>query len=52
LHGDSIFALRVNWSDSTLPRSWTDDAELRRKAKIPDEIGFQSKIDLALEMIE
>src|SRR5579859_542517 len=35
-----------------LPQSWTDDTERRRKAKIPDEITFKSKIDLALEMIE
>jgi len=35
-----------------LPKEWTDDAALRRRAKIPDDVKFQSKIDLALDMIE
>lgn len=35
-----------------LPQSWIDDAERRRKAKIPQEMVFKSKLDLALEMIE
>ena len=35
-----------------LPKSWTADPKRRREAKIPDEVGFKTKIDLALEMIE
>jgi SRSO17 transposase len=35
-----------------LPESWTDDAERRREARIPDEVVFQTKIELALGMIE
>jgi SRSO17 transposase len=35
-----------------LPESWTEDAERRRKAKIPEETTFKTKHELALEMIE
>lgn len=35
-----------------LPQSWMNDAERRQKAKIPQEMAFKSKIDLALDMIE
>jgi SRSO17 transposase len=35
-----------------LPESWIDDAERRREARIPDEVVFQTKIELALGMIE
>jgi SRSO17 transposase len=34
-----------------LPRCWTDDAERRREARIPDEVVFKTKPDLAIDMI-
>ena len=34
-----------------LPKSWTDDPERRRRARIPESITFKTKIDLALDMI-
>jgi SRSO17 transposase len=34
-----------------LPESWMEDPERRRKAKIPEASTFQTKHDLALEMI-
>lgn len=33
-----------------LPRSWTDDARRRREARIPDEVVFKTKPELALDM--
>src|SRR5262249_45271805 len=35
-----------------LPESWTEDPERRFKAKIPEEMTFKTKHDLALGMIE
>jgi len=35
-----------------LPVDWADDAERRAKAKVPEDVTFRSKEDLALEMIE
>lgn len=35
-----------------LPRSWTDDPKQRKKARIPEEVQFQTKIDLALQIFE
>ena len=35
-----------------LPKKWAEDAERRAEARIPDAIGFKTKIELALEMIE
>jgi SRSO17 transposase len=35
-----------------LPESWTSDPERRAEARIPDELKFRTKIDLALAMIE
>jgi SRSO17 transposase len=35
-----------------LPTIWTDDAEKRAKARIPATLQFQTKLDLALGMIE
>jgi SRSO17 transposase len=35
-----------------LPELWTSDVELRRKARIPDNVTFKTKPDLALDMIE
>jgi SRSO17 transposase len=33
-----------------LPEEWCDDLERRRKAKIPDQVGFQTKPELAGEV--
>jgi SRSO17 transposase len=35
-----------------LPKSWTDDAKRRREARIPQEVVFGTKLDLALDMID
>lgn len=35
-----------------LPREWCEDLERRRKAKIPDDVGFQTKLELAAGLIE
>jgi SRSO17 transposase len=35
-----------------LPESWMEDAERRREVKIPEEMTFETKLDLALGMIE
>ena len=35
-----------------LPTSWTDDPARCAAAKVPEGVGFQTKIDLALDMIE
>jgi SRSO17 transposase len=35
-----------------LPESWAGDAERRKKAKVPEELTFKTKHDLALAMIE
>lgn len=35
-----------------LPRDWTDDLEKRKEARIPDEVQFQTKLELALKMID
>lgn len=35
-----------------LPKSWTEDASKRREGRIPDELSFKTKPELALEMIE
>ena len=35
-----------------LPEEWCDDPERRRKAKIPDEVGFQTKPELGGELVE
>ncbi|HEY3593487.1 MAG TPA: IS701 family transposase [Polyangiaceae bacterium] len=34
-----------------LPQSWTDSPERRQEARIPDELTFKTKPELALEMI-
>lgn len=34
-----------------LPKLWTDDPDRRQEARIPDEIEFRTKHELALEMI-
>ena len=35
-----------------LPKSWADDPERRAEAHIPDAVQFETKIDLAIDMIE
>ena len=35
-----------------MPQNWSEDHQRRKKAKIPDRITYQSKPDIALEMIE
>ena len=35
-----------------LPKAWAEDAERRRKAKVPKEIGFATKPQIALERIQ
>jgi SRSO17 transposase len=35
-----------------LPRSWTEDAARRKEARIPDEVEFMTKPELALVMID
>ncbi len=34
-----------------LPESWTEDASRRHKARIPEDVVFKTKIDLALDLI-
>ena len=35
-----------------LPRAWTDDPLRRKEARIPDSVGFKTKPELALQMID
>jgi SRSO17 transposase len=35
-----------------LPEDWCSDPERRRKAKIPDEVGFKTKSELGVELVE
>jgi SRSO17 transposase len=48
----------ATWSSSLpiayrlyLPQEWTEDAERRKKAEVPKEIGFQTKPQIALDQI-
>ena len=48
----------ATWSSSLpiayrlyLPKEWTEDARRREKAEVPEEIGFQTKPEIALEQI-
>ena len=34
-----------------LPKSWTEDADRRSEARIPDEVVFKTKLQLALDMM-
>jgi len=34
-----------------LPEEWAADRERRRKAKVPEEVGFQTKHEIALEQL-
>lgn len=38
--------------DLYLPKLWTDDPHRREEARIPGDLSFKTKIQLALEMIE
>ncbi len=35
-----------------LPEEWCDDAERRRKAKIPEDVTFKTKPELGVELVE
>jgi SRSO17 transposase len=35
-----------------LPQSWTDSAKRRKEARIPDQVMFRSKPEIAVEMID
>jgi SRSO17 transposase len=35
-----------------LPEGWCEDAQRRRKAKIPDEVVFKTKVELAGDLVE
>lgn len=43
-------SLPVSWQ-LYLPESWADDAERRHKAGVPEEIGFQTKPEMALAQL-
>jgi SRSO17 transposase len=55
--GVSLVAATHHWQvpldfDLYLPESWTEDPERRQQAKIPNDVEFQTKQDLALAMID
>ena len=35
-----------------LPQSWTEDAARRKEARIPETVGFRTKPELALQMVD
>lgn len=35
-----------------LPKSWVEDAHRRKKTKVPDEIGFATKPEIALTLVD
>jgi SRSO17 transposase len=35
-----------------MPKSWTDEHDRCRRARVPDQMGFQEKWELALELID
>jgi SRSO17 transposase len=48
----------ATWSSSLpigyrlyLPKEWAEDAERREKPEVPEEVGFQTKPDIALDQI-
>ena len=48
----------ATWSSSLpiayrlyLPKEWAEDAERRERAEVPEEVEFQTKLDIALEQI-
>lgn len=48
--GNATASLPIAWR-LYLPQAWADDAERRRKAKVPEEITFQTKPEIALDQI-
>jgi len=55
--GVSLVAATRHWQvpldfELYLPESWTDDKERRQRAKIPDDVEFQTKTELGLAMID
>jgi SRSO17 transposase len=45
----------IAWPVATrlyLPAHWANDADRRKKAKVPDEIAFQTKPQIALELLD
>ena len=46
-HGSACIALRLY-----MPEPWCSDLERRRKAKVPDEVKFETKRDIALAQID
>jgi SRSO17 transposase len=36
----------------SIPKNWADDHDRRRKARLPDEISFQTKPELALALLD
>jgi SRSO17 transposase len=43
-------SLPVAW-DLYLPQEWTEDAARRKKAGVPEEVRFRTKLEIALEQI-
>ncbi len=49
----------ATWSSSLpiayrlyLPKEWAEDGERRKKAEVPEEVGFQTKLDIAMDQIQ
>ena len=35
-----------------LPQSWVDDGARRKKTRVPQEVGFQSKVEIAADLLQ